>query len=153
MSIGNDTKIGVNPAWQGFHRRDRLRVMTDASKGGRTKQEFAEECDLNVLMKRYEKTGVPPSFKAVPPRYVDAADMPDFQTCLQVVADAERQFMALPARVRSEFENDPAKFVEFASDPANLDQMRKWGLAEPAPVPPEPVEVKVVGDPLVKPAE
>jgi hypothetical protein len=61
---------------------------------------------------------------------------------LDLMTVAQSQFMLLPAKVRREFENDPVQFVEFASDPANLDQMRLWGLAPPAAqeapkVPPE----------------
>lgn len=113
-------------------------------KDARTKQEFADECDLNVLMKRYERTGVLPSARVGQPQFVDCTVFGDFQSSLQIVADAERMFMSLPARVRAEFENDPGRFVEFASDEKNIDRMREWGLAKPPEPAPEPLEVKVV---------
>ena len=49
---------------------------------------------------------------------------------------AQEQFAALDAAVRSRFDNDPAKFLEFTADPANADEMVKMGLAvaKPAPV-------------------
>ena len=146
MSIGNEL----------FHPRKRLgsfAVERDRSlyqidcKGGRTKQEFAEECDLNVLMRRYEKTGVLPSGRMSPPRYVDAFDLPSYQESMQIMADAERAFMALPARIRGEFDNDPEKFVAFAQDENNVEKLREWGLAKPVEAAPEPVEVKVVNSP------
>ena len=40
--------------------------------------------------------------------------------------------MTMPADVRARFNNDPALFVDFCSDEANLDEMRKLGLAVPA---------------------
>ena len=115
--------------------------------GGRTKQEFREECDINVLMKRYERTGVPPSARIGNPTYVDAADLPSYMEALQLVRDAHENFEALPARVRAEFQNDPQAFVQFASDPANKEKLREWGLGAPVEAPPAPLEVRVVNEP------
>lgn len=112
--------------------------------GGRTKQEFRDECDLNVLMKRYERTGVLPNARVGAPQYVDCTVFQDFQSSMQIVHDAERMFMALPARVRLEFENDPSRFVEFCSDPANKDRLIELGLAQAPEKPADPVKVEVV---------
>lgn len=109
-----------------------------------TRQEYAEECDLNVLMSRYEKTGVFPQPMG-PPQYLDLTGMPpDLMSAMAILNDAQAAFMRLPALVRKEFDNDPAMFVEFAQDPANLEQLRKWGLAEPEKVPDPPMRVEVV---------
>ena len=113
-------------------------------EGGRTKSEFKDECDINVLMKRYEKQGVLPNMRVGQAAYVDCTVFSDFQTSMQIVHDAERMFLALPSRVRLEFDNDPVKFVAYAQDPANRKRLVELGLAEPPPAPPEPVEVKVV---------
>lgn len=139
MSIRDSFDLSVRSAWFVPHARVQI-----ACAGGRTKQEFKDECDLNVLMKRYEKTGVLPNGRMSQPRYVDAFDLPSYQESLQIMADAERAFMSLPARVRAEFENDAEKFVAFAQDEANVEKLREWGLAKPAEPAPEPVEVKVV---------
>lgn len=110
-----------------------------------TRQEFAEDCDINTLMARYEKTGVINHFNNAQPRYIDLTDKPaDLQDALNILAEAKDAFMRLPALTRREFDNDPAKFVDFASDPKNLDKMREWGLAEPLPTPPEPTKVEII---------
>ena len=49
---------------------------------------------------------------------------------MQIVASANSLFAGLPSTIREKFENDPAKFLEFAQDEENLDEMRKMGLAE-----------------------
>ncbi|UDN67806.1 internal scaffolding protein [robinz microvirus RP_132] len=98
-----------------------------------TRQEFADECDINVLMAQYEKTGVLNHFNNGQPQYLDLTEFPDdLQGSLALMKEAEIAFMRLPAGVRREFDNDPLDFVSFASDPNNLDQMREWGLAAPA---------------------
>lgn len=106
---------------------------------GMTRQEFAEECDLNALMKRYERTGLLPQHPGREAFYGDFVDLPSYQEALSAIREAQDAFMSLPARVRLEFENDPARFVKFAEDPSNLDQMREWGLARPLD-PPQAVE-------------
>lgn len=101
---------------------------------GMARQEFADECDINVLMSRYERTGVLNHYNAGAPQYLDVTDVPDLARSFEILDAAETAFMRLPATVRREFGNDPIRFVEYASDPANVGRMREWGLAAPAPV-------------------
>lgn len=111
------------------------------------RQEFKDESDINTLMKRYRTHGVMPTMRTDAPRYLDCTEVPDFQQAMQLVIDAENAFMTLPAAVRKEFGNDPGAFVEYASDPENIEQMREWGLAPPAPAPDAPMRVEVVNSP------
>lgn len=97
-----------------------------------TRQEFADECDINILMDKYEKTGIISHINPRSPQYLDLSDVPDLQTAHQIIQDATREFMALPATTRASFDNDPMKFVQFAENPDNIEKMREWGLAAPA---------------------
>lgn len=124
---------------------------TGVSSGGPslTRQEFAEECDINSLMKRYEGhvTGGPGNMAPREPLYFDFADAPqDLLGYLEFIKGAEDKFMSLPAIVRREFDNSAVEFVAFASDPGSIDQMREWGLAPPAK-PLEPVQVDAGSSP------
>lgn len=97
-----------------------------------TRQEFADECDINVLMAQYEKTGVINHFNSAEPKYYDLTEMPDtLMGSLEHMKNAEEAFMRLPAHVRREFQNDPLDFVIYATDPNNIGQLREWGLAAP----------------------
>lgn len=98
-----------------------------------TRQEWADECDINMLMERYEKSGVISHVNQRTPQYLDLGDVPDLQTAHHIIQNATAEFMALPANVRREFDNDPMKFIKFADDPANIDRMRDLGLAAPLP--------------------
>jgi hypothetical protein len=103
-----------------------------------TRQEFAEDADINVIMKRFETQGVWPPLPPGPPEYLDVSSVPDLMGALNFVKSAEHAFMKLHANVRREFDNDPLRFVAFAEDPVNLGKMREWGLAPPAPAPEAP---------------
>lgn len=131
-----------------LERNDPSIVIDCSTMPSMTRQEFAEECDINTLMAKYEATGILPSHtNANSPRYLDVSDIPDLRTTLDQLNTATDSFMALPAAVRREFDNDAVKFVEFAQDPDNIEKLREWNLAPPAKVPEPPMRVEVVGGP------
>lgn len=112
-----------------------------------TRQEFADECDINVLMSRYEATGIMPNVNRQVPQWGDVSSVPDLMQALQEIEAAKTAFMSLDAKVRREFDNDPLRFVEFAQDGANAAKLREWGLANSPPAAPPPVRVEVVQAP------
>lgn len=101
---------------------------------GLTKQADAKDADINNILKRYERTGELPLMIAKEARYGDFSDPLDYQSALNLVKLAEEQFNALEAHIRNRFDNDPAKFLAFATDPKNLDEMVKLGLAVRKPL-------------------
>lgn len=120
-----------------FSVRDNVGVNVSARPGRGAKQAMKKECDINFIMSRYAKTGVLAHVNPGRPVY---ADMPSFSfhEALNFLQAAQDDFASLPAKVRKEFGNDPAKFLDFATKPENLDKMRELGLAppkEPAPAP------------------
>lgn len=100
-----------------------------------TNQSQAVDADINVIVKRFGITGQFPEGARLP-SYQDFEGIFDFRTAQEAVITARQRFMALPPEVRSRFGNDPAAFVDFASDPKNLPAMREMGLAPPAKTPP-----------------
>lgn len=109
-----------------------------------TRQEFQQECDINYLIDRYEKVGVISHMNPTPPQFLDVSEVPDLLEAQRILAAAGEAFMTLPAKVRREFDNDATQFVMFAQDPANVGQMREWGLAAPEKAPEPPMRVEVV---------
>lgn len=108
-----------------------------ACPGESAVQSAKDECDINVIVKRFGVTGQLPQSVRMP-TYADFDDVWDFQSAMHAIQAAEKSFMALAPEIRARFFNDPAQFVDFCSDPANLEACREMGLAEPAPaVPPE----------------
>lgn len=133
--MANAKTVTIGSAGNDFYKTNGVDTRQFNSDPSLTRQEFAEECDINTIMKRYEGHNTGPN--GLPnvgvPQYVDLSGMPtDLMGYMQLMQDAERAFMTLPAAVRREFDNDPIAFVDFASDPGNIDQMRAWDLAPPA---------------------
>lgn len=93
-----------------------------------TKQSFKDECDVNLIMKRYQKTGVLPMVSNRQPRYEDFGTGLDFHEAMQHVVAAQEMFNSLPSSVRSRFGNDAGAFLDFVQNPENVEEMRKMGL-------------------------
>lgn len=104
----------------------------------RAVQSQRDEADINTIVRNFGITGALPQGVRVP-TYGDFDTVDDYRSAIEAVRAAEASFMAMPAEVRSRFQNDPQQFVEFCSDPGNLEEMRKLGLAVPPPPPPPPV--------------
>lgn len=103
------------------------------------KQSFADECDINTIVRRFGLMGQLP--ENVPAVMVgDFTEVYDFHSAMNTLRAAQEMFMAMPADVRSRFGNDPGAFVNFCSEVndkgelVNLVEMRKLGLALPAKV-------------------
>lgn len=94
---------------------------------GCTRQEFREECDINVLMSRYITRGVVPPSVGIG-LYGDFSEVGDYQEALDTIQRAKAQFDWMDARVRERFKNDPAKLLEFIMDKGNLEEAKKLGL-------------------------
>lgn len=102
---------------------------------GLTNPADGPDCDINNIVAKYHKTGVLPNTN-VQGVFADVSDMPTYQDALQIVINAENQFMALDANTRRKFDNDPAKFLDFVDDPRNGPDLVKMGLATLVPPPP-----------------
>lgn len=104
----------------------------DCSSGGPSKtiQSAKDESDINVIVRRFGVTRMMPTAVRVP-SYGDYETVGDFHTAMNVVRQAEENFLLMPATVRARFGNDPGRFLDFASRSENIDELRKMGLAIP----------------------
>lgn len=109
---------------------------------GGAKQEFKDECDINVLLRRFNVTGQLPSGVRMP-TFGDFEVVNDFHSAANAIAEARESFDVMPAEVRRRFNNDPADFVAFCSDSSNREEAVKLGL-----VPPDEVKLPKAAEPL-----
>lgn len=112
-------------------------------------QHQKEEADINTIVRRFGLTGQLPELQRLP-QYGDFTHVTDYHSAVNAVMAANGAFSQLPADLRSRFNNDPEQFVDFCSNPDNMDELIKMGLAkkraeeeepaEPAPTKPQPRE-------------
>lgn len=96
-----------------------------------TKQAERDETDINVIMKKYEKTGVLESWNSRPGRYADVSSVYEYMDALNIVQMAEESFANLPAEVRDACGNDPAGLLELVFDPERKAEAEALGLRLP----------------------
>lgn len=111
----------------------------------RVKPQFAKEADMNNIIRKYKKTGILSDPLVASERrgiFADVSGSLSYQEMSNRVIAVQGLFDSLPADVRDRFRNDPASFVDFVSDEANKDEVRKLGIFgreenENAPVAPQ----------------
>jgi len=93
-----------------------------------TKQSFTAECDINNILRKYQKTGALDHVNKHEAIYGFATSH-DFQSALEIIRTGQTMFDELPSSIRTKFENDPAKFLDFVQDKNNQAEMVELGLA------------------------
>lgn len=111
---------------------------------GRTRQSMRDECDINIIMRKYQKSGALSHVREYGAMYGHFESV-TFHEAMETIRVANEMFSALPSAVRKRFSNDPAEFMDFVSKPEeNKDELVKLGLwkvtpreepAEPATAP------------------
>lgn len=100
-----------------------------------TKQEFKDECDINVILARYAQTDmVPPT--VLPEHFRDFTNRTSYFEMSERVADAKAAFYTLDADVRAEYQNDPARWADSVVDKLQkrkFEALREMGIDIPLP--------------------
>ena len=96
-------------------------------------QSAEEESNINTIVRRFGISGELPNQVAMP-QSGDFTNIPDFHTAMNLVRQAQEEFVRIPADVRARFNNDPGRFMEFFDDPANYDEALKLGLVNVRPL-------------------
>lgn len=127
-SIYDKAADDLSPPFNLYAGRDTSEYALSGFGPGLCQQEFADDCDINSIMRRYANSGTVPVFADKQPFYVDNTELMSFQDMQNVLISAREAFMSLPADVRKQFDNDPIAFADFASDSANNEKLREWNM-------------------------
>nr|QJB21637.1 MAG: internal scaffolding protein [Microvirus sp.] len=92
-----------------------------------TRQEFKDECDINNIMAQYLTTGEFFHINETAPQYLDCTGE-DFRASMDYIAGAFSMFEELPSKIRIQFDNDPAEFLDFCSQEKNRPELAAMGL-------------------------
>ncbi len=132
MSL-NIAKLVAGEWKKKFKREEMLALVPDLKyEDGRTKQSFKDETNIEKIMARADVTGTISHLAKYEGVYADFSDF-DFHTQNNMLAKGGEIFAALPAEIRKEFSQSPAKFFKYVNDPANIDDLRKKLPALAAP--------------------
>jgi len=132
--------------------RNRVQFTQPEDEEIRVEQSHKDEADINNIVKKHgldliAKTAAMQTFT------YDENPTNDFQEVMQAVITAEKSFSSIPSEIRKEFDNNPAKFMDFIYNPDNKQKMIDMGLS-PKPEPkPAPIEVQItnsetLGEPI-----
>jgi len=117
-----------------YSKKNRCYAKPDLDEDGNvvslTKVAHKDECDVNNVLRRYDQTGLITHVNTAVARYGDFSEINEYQESLNLVIEAQQSFGALPSAIRERFANNPGKFLEFVTNPANIDEMCDLGLAE-----------------------
>lgn len=148
---GKYPKVNVNGEWveqNGLNGAPKAWPATDCSNDPViTVQAQRNDVDINQIMKRVEK-GMMLNVNANEGRFEDISEFDGLESALIKVQKANEKFMELPADLRSRFDNDPVKLLDFLSDEGNRAEAEELGLVapkkagEPASIPPEPAKAQ-----------
>lgn len=131
---------------------------TIVAGGGLTQQHFRDECDLNVILKRYRASDLPQPMH--PGVYADLTELPtSLADAFDRVAVAQEWFDSLPSDVRLSFDNDPRSALRLLmsnpeaaraagllgpDDPVKTNHSQAVETAEPEPATPKATEKPAV---------
>ena len=102
--------------------------------GGGADQSFKKQCDINVIMKQYENTGMLPQQTHIQPRYIDNTEVPTLEEAFEATNRAMEAFYDLPPEVRRLMDNDPSKLENFIADSENHQVLEKYGIIVKTPI-------------------
>lgn len=119
----------IRRGWQVPGGRKIERVAIGDFGESKTKQEFVKDCDINEIVRKFQRTGDMSLLQRSQGYYADVSNMPqDYLGALRVVREADAAFMNLPASLREKFKNNPAQLESWLLDSKNHDEARELGL-------------------------
>lgn len=124
-----------------------VRTQTVPVGESMTKQEFAQDTDVNFIVRKFQTTGVLTHTSKAKPIYADVSTQSSLHAAMNEMRMAEEGFAALPSEIRDAARNDPAVLLEMLATEDGQAVLVEAGMelqlglpdSEEAPVEPEPV--------------
>lgn len=105
-----------------------IRLHMEKFEKTRAQQHAKDQCDINIILSKFQKTGRLPLRDRVP-IYDDFSTVTDYKESLEILLKATDQFDNLPSELRNRFKNDPAEFLKFVEN-AEHKELVELGLAD-----------------------
>lgn len=133
----------------------RKRVTLDCQKAVengeiiRVEQSHKDEVDINNIIKRHGADIIAKTQQVMALTYDDVTTN-DFQETMNMIIKGNQAFQSLDSKTRAEFENDPAKYLDYVHNEENREAMIERGWLNPPEPEPTPIEV-IVTNPVETP--
>lgn len=105
-------------------------IGTENNEDSQTDPSFAEQCNVNNIIKKYKETGQITHMARSQGVYADVSTVTDLLTATTQVEKAAEAFKTIPAELRRKLNEDPAALIEFLNDPNNDEEAIYYGLKE-----------------------
>lgn len=135
MAVDKCIPVSTSCKFRSNYERKRFNGLDFSKSVPVTKQYFREECDINKIVARGVERGYlvdPLTASNRKPMFGDFTNGCDFMSVQNKIASVNNEFSMLPAYIRSRFENNPSKLLDFLSDDKNDAEAIKLGLKSPA---------------------
>ena len=99
-----------------------------------TQQHHTPECEVNNIIAFHDRTGLIKNVQQGIAQYGDYSEINEYRENLDMIRQANENFMELPSHIRRLFNNNAGDFFEFATNPENEHQLVEMGLAEAKPL-------------------
>lgn len=121
-------------------KRERVSAPKHSGKS-LVKQEFANDADINKLLKRFtpEDLAAQSAAAMAAAQFTDCTKISSLHDAFEFTQASMDAFNKLPADLRMRFNNSPADLARFYKNPSNEDEARELGLLPPkTPAPSKP---------------
>lgn len=105
-------------------------IGTENNEDSQTDPSFAEQCNVNNIIKKYKETGQITHMARSQGVYADVSTVTDLLTATTQVEKAAEAFKTIPAELRRKLNEDPAALIDFLNDPNNDEEAIYYGLKE-----------------------
>lgn len=94
-----------------------------------TEQHHKKECDVNEIIRKYDKTGLISHVSRFEGQFGDLTQM-DFKEAQDLIINSKRMFDELPSKIRKRFDNDPGELLKFMENPDNRQEAIELGIIQ-----------------------
>jgi len=124
---------------------EKVNPVTKDFEKSKAKQSELANADINKIVKRHTQEELVADLNKLEGAYGQVTSE-NLMDAYKKIEAAEQAFMEVPSDIRKKFNQDAGAFIDFATNPDNLQQMAEWGLGR-VPVPEDPPQVPPADSP------
>lgn len=114
-------------------------VLSETYTGVKTEvqQQFKDDCDINLILKKYGIDRVAPESVQIPVEHFrDVSATPkDLTAAYNLIRESEEMFYELPAELRRAVNDDPRRLMELAQSENGIKELQRLGFGLPPEAP------------------